>query len=75
MQNLRYQGAIHHTAVHTYINSKVGYKQVPTAIMPCIKGQATGGLLSNQPSKEPATQKWHLFYFKSLAVTLPWQNL
>lgn len=61
-QNLHYQKAIlHHTTVHTYINSKVSYKQVPTAEVPCIKGQATGGLLSNQPSKEPATQKWHLF--------------
>lgn len=37
--------------VHTHANSKVGYKQVHTATLPCIKGWATGGLILISPQR------------------------
>lgn len=37
--------------VHTHANSKVGYKQVHTATLPCIKGRATGGLILISPQR------------------------
>lgn len=61
--------------VHACANSKVSCKQARCTKAPVQKGLGSGRPHSNQSSKEPATQKWHLFQFKALMLGSVLQNL